>query len=307
MAQNYNWTGALGNAYYNQPGDVMNAVQAMRWQAQAAGTLRSDPHYAVMNNGGLIVIQPVNPGIVYVPYYNPWGVYGAPIAPWGGYILAPRPAGLVFAAGIGLGFAAGISLALFAPFTWGFHNWAPNWRGGVVVYNHVTYVSRSTTVINHGYFGGYNRGVYEHPGPGVPGGFHPPVTNSTAAFRPGAGGPGGFRASPYANRPAGAPGYTPNRGYGQPTTQTYHPQANSQGRQFGQPNQPQGNVSRTPPGNFQHQPQAGGQPAAHQPSHSAASTPPQHQQGGGHQGNNNQHQGNQHQGGQHSNSKEEHR
>ncbi len=33
MARNNGWTAALGNAYYNQPGDVMNAVQAMRFQA----------------------------------------------------------------------------------------------------------------------------------------------------------------------------------------------------------------------------------------------------------------------------------
>jgi hypothetical protein len=33
LAHNSNWTTSLGNAYYNQPGDVMNSVQAMRLQA----------------------------------------------------------------------------------------------------------------------------------------------------------------------------------------------------------------------------------------------------------------------------------
>ena len=37
MARNYNWTSALGNAYYNQPGDVMNAVQAARCAGAAGG------------------------------------------------------------------------------------------------------------------------------------------------------------------------------------------------------------------------------------------------------------------------------
>src|ERR1035441_8899968 len=74
MARNNGWTAALGNAYYNQPGDVMNAVQAMRYQAQQAGTLRSSPQERVLYNGGLVVIEPVNPALVYVPYYNPWGV-----------------------------------------------------------------------------------------------------------------------------------------------------------------------------------------------------------------------------------------
>ncbi len=93
MARNYNWTSALGNAYYNQPGDVMNAVQAMRIQAQQAGTLRSTPQQRVYYNGGLVVIEPVNPAFVYVPYYNPWGVYGVAISPWGGYYVMPPPRG----------------------------------------------------------------------------------------------------------------------------------------------------------------------------------------------------------------------
>ncbi len=90
VARNYNWTAQLGNAYYNQPGDVMNAVQAMRMQAQEAGTLRSTPQQRVYDNGGLIAIQPVNPGLLYVPYYNPWMVYGAPIPMYRGWVMATR-------------------------------------------------------------------------------------------------------------------------------------------------------------------------------------------------------------------------
>ena len=43
MDKNLQWTTDLGNAYYNQPQDVMDAVQAMRQKAQAAGNLRSTP------------------------------------------------------------------------------------------------------------------------------------------------------------------------------------------------------------------------------------------------------------------------
>jgi len=152
MARNINWTSALGNAYYNQPGDVMNAVQAMRVQAQQAGTLRATPQQRVYYNEGLVVIEPVNPAFVYVPYYNPWGVYGMAISPWGGYYLMPPPRGLMMAAGIGIGFGVGISLGVYSHYGWGYHAWAPNWHGGVVVYNHTTYISRSTTVINRGNF-----------------------------------------------------------------------------------------------------------------------------------------------------------
>jgi hypothetical protein len=204
LAGNYNWTASLGNAYYNQPGDVMNAVQAARWQAQQAGYLRPSPQQVVYNSGGLITIVPANPGVVFVPYYNPWVVYGGWVSPYAGFYVAGPPPGLILGVGVGLGFVAGVSIGLFAHYGWGFSSWSPNWRGGVVVYNHTTYISRSTTVINHGNFGAYNRGVFERPGPGVPANFRPPVTRASASFTPGPNDrpvPGAF------NRPApGAPG-----------------------------------------------------------------------------------------------------
>jgi hypothetical protein len=207
LARNYNWTSSLGNAYYNQPGDVMNAVQAARVQAQQAGYLRSTPQERVVYEGGLITIVPVNPGVVFVPYYNPWRIYGGWVSPYAGFYVAPPPPGVVL--GLGIGFAAvGISLGLFAHYGWGFNSWAPNWRGGVVVYNHNTYISNSTTVINRGNFGAYNRGVFEHAGPGVPANFRPPVTAATASFARGANvnrpAPNSFnRTAPNVARPSG--------------------------------------------------------------------------------------------------------
>jgi hypothetical protein len=228
MARNNGWTVALGNAYYNQPGDVMNAVQAMRYQAQQAGNLRSTPQERVFYNSGLVVIEPVNPALVYVPYYNPWTVWGSPISPWGGYYWGP-PAGVVFGAGIAIGFGVGIGIGLFAHYGWGYHAWAPNWHGGVVLYNHNTYISRSTTVYNRGHFGGYNRGVFEHEGRGVPGGYHP-AAHSAAYGHPGPGGayhPGGARpgAGAYHAGPAGAhhPGGASAHHAGAPGA--YHPGA----------------------------------------------------------------------------------
>src|SRR5580658_2719850 len=119
MARNNGWTASLGNAYYNQPGDVMNAVQAMRVQAQQGGYLRSTPQERVYVDGGQILIAPVNPALVYVPYYDPWRIYGAGLfAPYPGYYLAPGPPG--WAVGLGIGFFAGISIGLFAHSGWGF-------------------------------------------------------------------------------------------------------------------------------------------------------------------------------------------
>src|ERR1700758_1579559 len=41
MATNLSWTSALGDAYYNIPQSVMNAVQVMRQRAMQAGNLKS--------------------------------------------------------------------------------------------------------------------------------------------------------------------------------------------------------------------------------------------------------------------------
>jgi hypothetical protein len=82
MDQNLPWTTALGNAYYNQPQDVLESVQVLRQRAQAAGNLQSTPQQQVEDNQGSIAVAPPYPEVVYVPTYNPWVVYGQPIAPY---------------------------------------------------------------------------------------------------------------------------------------------------------------------------------------------------------------------------------
>ena len=316
MARNYNWTSALGNAYYNQPGDVMNAVQAMRIQAQQAGTLRPTPQQRVYYDGGLVVIEPVNPALVYVPYYNPWGVYGMAISPWGGYYVMPPPRGLVMVGGIGIGFGMGISLGIYSGYGWGYHAWAPNWHGGVVIYNHTTYISRSTTVFNRGNFGGYNRGVYEHGGRGIPNGFRPAVTAGSAQFHSA---PGGVSNRPAAgpgtyNRPGAGPGPAP--AYRPGTGGNYRPSGSPSGTYSRPPAQssPSGTYSRPPvqssPSNTRPQgsyntghqvaapqasqaPSRSSAPQTHTPSSTGGGQPqssgggqPQHSQAGGRSGGN---------------------
>jgi hypothetical protein len=43
LDHNLQWTTALGNAYYNQPQDVMQTVQVLRQRAEQAGNLQSTP------------------------------------------------------------------------------------------------------------------------------------------------------------------------------------------------------------------------------------------------------------------------
>ncbi len=161
MDRNMNWTTKLGNAYYNQPQDVMSAVQSMRQRAYAAGNLRTTPQEMVAYQPAKIVIQPANPAVVYVPTYNPWVVYGAPVPIYPAYYIVPvpaRPAGAVGAAAIG--FTVGVVVGAFASYGWGWGHWGCGWGPHpVVAFNHVTYVSRSVTVINHGYYGGFDHSL----------------------------------------------------------------------------------------------------------------------------------------------------
>ena len=47
LATNLSWTSALGDAYFNVPQDVMNAVQVMRQRAYQSGNLKSSPQQNV--------------------------------------------------------------------------------------------------------------------------------------------------------------------------------------------------------------------------------------------------------------------
>ena len=85
LDRNLQWTTNLGNAYYNQPQDVLQTIQVMRERAEEAGNLQSTPQEEVSDNQGAIDIAPTNPQVVYVPTYNPWGVYGQPVSPYPGF------------------------------------------------------------------------------------------------------------------------------------------------------------------------------------------------------------------------------
>ena len=159
LNKNMNWTNALGNAYYNQPQDVMSAVQVMRQRAYDAGTLRTNQQLDVSYQPGNIVVAPANPAVVYVPYYNPWTVYGAPVVAYGAYYPPPPPPGIGLLVGEAIGFGLGVAVASWNHWGWGYHGWDVGWHDHTVVYNRNVYIPRSVTVYNHGYYGGYDRNV----------------------------------------------------------------------------------------------------------------------------------------------------
>ena len=65
MDKNISWTSELGDAYYNQQQDVMDAVQAMRQKAEQAGNLKTTEQQVVTTQGSTIIIQPAAPDEVY--------------------------------------------------------------------------------------------------------------------------------------------------------------------------------------------------------------------------------------------------
>lgn len=159
MAGNIAWTEALGQAYYNDPADVMNAIQVMRQRASAAGRLKNNdklriasaatprnytpaqdmqPVYAgpavVEAPPQLITIEPVRPDVVYVPSYDPQRIYGEPVPVYPGYAYAPPievapgySRGQMAAAGaftFGLGVVVGAALERH---DWGWRSWDVSW------------------------------------------------------------------------------------------------------------------------------------------------------------------------------------
>lgn len=163
MDKNLSWTSSLGDAYYNQQQDVMDAVQVMRQRAQEAGNLKTTPQQTVTTQGSTIIIQPASPDVVYVPAYDPWLVYGGPIVAWPGWYPYPG----IWFGGPYLSFGVGFGIGWFGGFAWGWPHWGFDWRHRVVIYNHNTYYSRSRTFYNRNNFyrgGGVRSGVYNRPG-----------------------------------------------------------------------------------------------------------------------------------------------
>ena len=75
LADHVDWMNGLGDAFLNQQGDVMDAVQALRSEANAAGNLVSNDKEQVIVDSDAIEIIPADPQIIYVPRYDPQVVY----------------------------------------------------------------------------------------------------------------------------------------------------------------------------------------------------------------------------------------
>ena len=108
------WTIDLGEAFIEQPKQLMDMIQSLRAKAQSLGTLKTSPQQVVlvtnyvvlqtnitqvvMVTNHVVQIQPANPQVIYVPAYDPWYVYYPPPV----YYAGPPPV-VTFAVGVTVG------------------------------------------------------------------------------------------------------------------------------------------------------------------------------------------------------------
>ena len=172
MATNLSWTSSLGDAYFNVPQNVMNAVQVMRQKAYQAGNLKSTPQQKIEvenkpagtepvapSSGGeqqvtvvqsppqTIVIEPAQPDVVYVPSYNPTAVYGEPVPAYPGYSTTAAVTTGIVSFGVGMLVGAAINNNNNCC-GWGYNSWNTGWNNASVNYNNNVYVSNSNTFVN---------------------------------------------------------------------------------------------------------------------------------------------------------------
>ena len=174
LDRNLQWTTDLGNAYYNQPQDVLEAVQVMRRRSQAAGYLRSTPQEAVRYDEGNIQLVAADPQVVYVPTYNPWAVYGDPVSPYPGFSLLDAVGGFLESGVIRYGL--GIALSAFGRTPWGWLAWGLDWLAHSLTFHDSPYYAHGNTVADWGFShrgfhaysgrGGFGRGSHDFAGIG---------------------------------------------------------------------------------------------------------------------------------------------
>jgi Protein of unknown function (DUF3300) len=120
MDQNLEWTTQVGEAFLDQPADVMNTIQQLRAQAIAAGNLIDTPQQRIVKEETCIRIVPAEPEVIYVPQYDPEVVYVQPYASHVGPALT-----------FGVGFAVGSWLNYDCDWTRRrvcVGDWNPGWK-----------------------------------------------------------------------------------------------------------------------------------------------------------------------------------
>jgi hypothetical protein len=234
------WTTDLGQAFRDQQLELMDAIQALRSKAAAAGTIKSTPEQNVIVTNAIVErsyqnqiiyvtnqvvqIEPASPQYIYVPQYNPAVVYSSPAVVYTSaptYTVDPWVPLVTFGVGVALG-------------AWLCDNHCNWWYGGVYCGGYGC----------HGWYGGHGCAPYYPP----PYGCYPPH------YYP----PGGYYHAAY-HYPA--PYYSG-------AYSAYHPPPGYQAP----PNTPVGTSTTTPASAGSHTPAGTASAVAHQPGNATANS-----------------------------------
>jgi uncharacterized membrane protein YgcG len=145
MSDKLDWTTALGQAYVNQPADVLKSVQRLRTRAKKAGYLVTTPQQTVIVEQEVIKVVPAQPQVIYVPTYNPQVVYVQPSS-------GPSTGTVVAAAAISFGVGLAIGAWLNNDCNW--HSYTVyyhGWHGAGWVSTSSHYVHVNSVYVNHSY------------------------------------------------------------------------------------------------------------------------------------------------------------
>jgi len=143
MAEQKDWTTAIGQAYVYQSTDVMKSIQRLRALAKGNGSLVTTSEQTVTESNGYITIVPAQPKYIYVPVYDPQVVYVS---------TGPSPGAVALAFGAGLAIGAWLNRDWhwYGPGIY-YHGWVGvGWIGVNRTFIHVNhyYVNRSFTHVS---------------------------------------------------------------------------------------------------------------------------------------------------------------
>jgi hypothetical protein len=164
MAEDLDWTEKLGDAMLLQSDGVLDAVQVLRAQAEAVGTLESNEYQTVSyDDEDAIVVAPADPEVVYVPQYAPSTVYVAQPATTTVVTTSGHSDSAMVATGV-MAFTTGVILASIFNNNdrYGYY-WGPS-------YGHVSWHSHRVYPPYYRSGGNYRPPHYRPPAPGYGGG-----------------------------------------------------------------------------------------------------------------------------------------
>jgi hypothetical protein len=140
MAAKIDWTTLVGQIFAADRKTVFSAIQKLRKQAQAVGSLKSNQQQQIetqTTSAGedVIVIEPTNPQVIYVPQYNPTTIYttAPPPATTTTTVVVHEDNSADAAVAGMIGFTAGIAIG--AAVNNSYYYGPYGWHGGGYMYN----------------------------------------------------------------------------------------------------------------------------------------------------------------------------